>query len=173
MKTILIALLVTGCAPVAAAAPDYVERHDAPQFDQPARVPETSHATRGEHVQLMPPPEPEYQIDPEWPCVEWFGLSLDAGFTPDFWPQMGVIMYRESRCTPTVHNTSDPSGGSIGLMQTNCGWRGYLKNLGILETCQDLFDPLTNLTAARAIVQYDLDKGRCPWKQWATKKGMC
>jgi hypothetical protein len=180
MKTILIALLVTGCTP-AAASPDYVERHDAPQFDQPASIPTTAHATRGEHLQLTPTPAPEPA--PDWPCAEWFQLSLAAGFTVDYWPQMGVIMYRESRCQPNAHNTADPITGSRGLMQVNGFWcrkstwyphpAGYLGTLNVLTSCDDLFDPLTNLQAARAIVQYDLDKGRCPWTQWSTRQGQC
>ena len=173
MRAILIALLVSGCTPAFADSPDYVERHDEPTFDQPARIPETAHATRGEHLQLMPPPEPEYEIDPEWPCVEWFGLSIEAGFEPSDWPRVGTIAYRESRCRPEVHNATDPSGGSFGIMQVNCSWRRYLADRGILTRCHELHDPLTNLVAARAIVQYDRDRGRCDWKQWATKRGMC
>jgi hypothetical protein len=138
-------------------------------ISEPATIPETSHATRGEHVRLMPAPVETIETE----CAEWFDLSMEAGFEKSDWPKMSVIMYRESRCQPDVHNATDPSGGSFGLMQVNCSWRRYLADRGIITRCHDLFDPYNNLAAARAIVQYDRDRGQCDWKQWATKRGMC
>jgi len=150
MKTLLTFMLIlTGCSTVSASEPDYVERTDQSAFNastvnEPATVPNTPHAVRGEHLQLIPPPEPEYNIDPEWLCVEWFPLSIEAGFEPSDWPRVGIIAYRESRCRPEVHNATDPSGGSFGIMQVNCSWRRYLADRGILQRCHELHDPYTN-----------------------------
>ena len=172
MRTLLtLILILTGCSTAYASGPDYVERTDESRFDAPV-VLETP-AVRGTPIQVTEPPVQLFIADPDWKCVEWFDLSLDAGFEPSDWPAMGIIMQRESNCWPWVHNTRDPAGGSLGLMQVNCSWRRYLADRGILQTCQDLFDPFTNLVAARAIVQYDRDRGQCDWKQWATKRGLC
>jgi hypothetical protein len=43
--------------------------------------------------------------------------------------------------------------------------KGYLQSLGIIEYCEDLFDPLTNLIAAKALYDYSKEKGSGfqPW----------
>ena len=93
------------------------------------------------------------------------------------WPEsqlavLHAVVWRESRCLPDVHNPSDPRGGSWGLAQINgfwckpnptTGWPiGYLQHYGILETCDDLYDPHTNLRAALQIWS------RSGWAPWST-----
>ena len=117
-----------------------------------------------------PPPPP---IPADWQCVEWYEVSIEAGFTHDDWPAVGIIAWRESRCNPAAFNGRDPSGGSRGIMQVNGSWRSWLRDRGIITHVTDLHDPLTNMRAARAIVQYDRDRGRCSWTQWSTKRGLC
>jgi hypothetical protein len=58
-------------------------------------------------------------------------------------------------------------------MQVNGSWRTWLRDRGIISQVTDLHDPLTNFRAARAIVQYDRDRGRCDWQQWSTRRGLC
>lgn len=88
----------------------------------------------------------------DWQCPQWMALALDAGFTTDDLPTVDRLILRESTCRPDAYNGSDPNGGSRGLMQINgiwCDW--WLQEQGVLDTCEQLFDPLTNLRAAKAI----------------------
>lgn len=88
----------------------------------------------------------------DWKCPQWLGLALEAGFDPAELPTVDRLLWRESRCNPDSFNRDDPNGGSRGLMQVNgiwCEW--YMQSLDILDTCDELFDPWTNLRAAKAI----------------------
>jgi hypothetical protein len=86
-------------------------------------------------------------------------------------------MWRESRCQPDAHNPTDPHGGSYGLMQINGFWcqpsrynaSGWLQAQGLLQTCTDLYNPYTNLLAAKAIYDYGIERGNCPWGPWTTR----
>jgi hypothetical protein len=179
MRTILIALLVSGCTPAVASSPDYVERHDEPTFDQPARIPETAHATRGEHVQLTPPPEPVYVPFDGAQCPEWHEIALQAGWEIEHLERLDYIIWRESRCQPNAHYKADPMTGSRGLTQVNGFWclknrwepnpAGYLGAKGIITSCEDLFDPLMNLQSAKAIYDYGVERSQCPWRPWSTR----
>lgn len=140
-------------------------------LDRPATISPGVYALREFARRVTDPPTPPIPAD--WVCVEWYETSLAAGFTRDDWPALGVIMWRESRCNPAAFNGRDPAGGSRGLTQVNGSWRGWLRQQGILWDITELHDPLTNLRAARAIVQYDRDRGNCPWKQWSTRQGLC
>lgn len=84
------------------------------------------------------------------------------------------VMHRESRCIHTVFNSSDPNGGSIGLMQINMFWckpsryypDGWLQAQNLVASCDDLYNPLTNLKAAKAIYDYSLDWNGNGWQPW-------
>ena len=94
------------------------------------------------------------------------------------WPKKELdtlvkIANRESRCTPRAHNKTRNVDGSedYGLMQINdWSWckptryyaKGYLQQLGIIKTCDDLFNPILNLTAAYALFEYSDNT----WEQW-------
>jgi hypothetical protein len=144
-------------------------------LDRPATISPPGFAERQAARRVTNPPPPPIPAD--WQCSEWYETSLAAGFERSDWPALGIIMWRESRCRPTVHNGSDPNTGSFGLTQINGYWcrGGGLRNLGwpAGNHCPAMFDPLTNLQAARAIVQYDRDRGRCSWQQWSTRRGLC
>ena len=89
------------------------------------------------------------------------------------WPliEMGTvarILYRESGCRADAYNGKDTAGGSYGLYQINGYWcrpnkywpTGWLQAQGILETCEQLFDPKINTYSAIAIWH---NSGYGPW----------
>lgn len=110
----------------------------------------------------MPPHE-----HPE--CAEWLNLATSLGWEADNLPMLERVIWRESRCQPHQLNATDPNGGSLGLTQVNRFWclpsryypDGYLQAHGVLNTCDDLFNPAINLSAALAIYEYANG-----WSQW-------
>jgi hypothetical protein len=108
-------------------------------------------------------------------CGEWFDLAMTVGWDEQEWPVLDRVLYRESRCLPTVHNPHDPAGGSYGLAQINGFWCspsrytevGWLQDNGRLISCSDLYRPEINLGAALAIWNYDVARGGCGWRAWA------
>ena len=109
-------------------------------------------------------------------CGEYHDLAIQAGWPESQWPKLSYVMHRESRCNTFSFNKSDPNGGSRGLIQINGFWcrksrysaNGWLQDKFILQTCDDLFDPLTNLRAGWAMWQYSQEHNRCGWRPWAT-----
>jgi hypothetical protein len=79
------------------------------------------------------------------------------------------VAVRESRCTSDAFNPHDTMGGSAGIYQVNFFWckpstywpTGWLQAQGILQTCDELFDPVTNTKAMVAIWN---NSGWLPWK---------
>ena len=118
-------------------------------------------------------------VPPTARCGQWWGLALDVGWHVDSMLELDYIMWRESRCDPTQHNTTRNEDGStdIGLMQIN-DWSwclptrwypgGYLQTIGVLTTvgCSELFDPATNLRAAKAIHEYHQRQGQEGFEAW-------
>jgi len=110
-------------------------------------------------------------------CGEWRELALMIGWPAEEWPTLSYVLHRESRCNVGSHNKTDPMSGSRGLMQINGFWckpskywpNGWLQAQGILTSCDDLYDPETNLRAGLAIWLYGEDKHGCGWRgPWAT-----
>ena len=112
-------------------------------------------------------------------CGQWWGLAQDLGWHADSMPTLDYVMWRESRCDPTQHNTTRNEDGStdIGLTQINdWSWclptrwypKGYLQTVGVLTTvgCEQLFDPATNLKAAKAIHDYHIQQGQKGFEAW-------
>ena len=113
-------------------------------------------------------------------CGQWWGLAQDIGWEAKDMPTLDYIMWRESRCDPTQHNTTLNADGStdIGLTQINdrswclpTRWypEGYLQTVGVLTKvgCTELFDPAINLKAAKALYDYSKENngnGFEPWK---------
>lgn len=113
-------------------------------------------------------------------CPQWWALAREAGWTDDLLPTLDYLMWKESRCDPTQHNTTRNKDGSadVGLTQINdrswclpTRWYpdGYLQTIGVLPTvgCEHLFDPYLNLLAAKAIHDYAQQtngNGFHPWK---------
>jgi hypothetical protein len=112
---------------------------------------------------------------PDARCPMWWSLALSVGFTAEQMPTLDRVLHRESRCDETQLNASDPNGGSIGLTQINRFWclpsryypDGYLQTMQILDTCDQLYEPLINLRAALALVEYSRSVGLSDWHQWA------
>lgn len=107
-------------------------------------------------------------------CHQYATAVAFVGFPPSERTVALRVMHRESRCIHTVFNSSDPNGGSIGLMQINMFWckpskyfqNGWLQTQGLVESCDELYNPLTNLKAAKAIYDYSLDWNGNGWQPW-------
>lgn len=121
-------------------------------------------------------------IPPTARCGQWWGLATQVGWTEADLPTLDYVLWKESRCDPAQHNTTLNKDGSsdMGLTQINdrswclpTRWYpdGYLQTLGILTTvgCDQLFDPATNLTAAKAIYDYSRETNGNGWKPWSIK----
>jgi hypothetical protein len=112
-------------------------------------------------------------------CPQWWPLAREAGWTDDLLPTLDYVMWKESRCDPTQHNTTRNRDGStdIGLTQINdrswclpTRWYpgGYLQTIGALPTvgCEQLFNPYLNLISAKAIHDYALQHNGHGWQPW-------
>jgi hypothetical protein len=110
------------------------------------------------------------------PCPEWHPTAIAAGWDTDQLHRLGYIIWRESRCDPDAFNGDDPNSGSRGLTQINGFWclpsqyhpDGWLQDQGVLQDCEELYDPLTNLIAALVIYGYADSRG-CGWSPWTTR----
>ncbi len=110
-------------------------------------------------------------------CGEWHDLAISVGWTEAQWPKLSHVLHRESRCNIGSFNRTDPNGGSRGLMQINGYWcrknkynpSGWLQAKGILNTCDDLYNPEVNLRAGLAMWQYSQERNKCGWRPWATR----
>lgn len=105
-------------------------------------------------------------------CPQYETTILSVGFTRQELPTLDAIIYRESRCLSYVVNRTlnKDKSHDYGLTQINGrSWceptryypNGYLQTLGILNECDDLLNPVTNLEAAFALFTYA--KGFGPW----------
>lgn len=105
-------------------------------------------------------------------CPQYETTILSVGFTWQELPTLDAIIYRESRCLSYVVNRTlnKDKSHDYGLTQINGrSWceptryypDGYLQTLGILNECDDLLNPVTNLEAAFALYTYA--KGFGPW----------
>lgn len=120
-----------------------------------------------------------YIVPPTARCGQWWGLASQVGWPDEAMETLDYIMWRESRCDPSQHNTTLNADGSsdVGLTQVNdrswclpTRWYpdGYLQSLGILSTvgCEQLFDPAFNLKAALAIYEYHRGQGQQGFEAW-------
>lgn len=110
-------------------------------------------------------------------CPQWWETAIKAGWTNKQLPTLDFIISRESRCVTQAHNTTLNQDGSedLGLTQINDkSWCkpnrynpvGYLQSLGIIDYCEQLFDPYTNLKAAKAIYDYSEKTNGNGFKPW-------
>ena len=134
-------------------------------YNAPSALPVTPPVT----VYLAPVmPSTTTTVKPLTDCQYALQLASQAG-----WPltEMGTvarIIYRESGCKVDAYNGKDTAGGSYGLYQINGYWCrpnkywpiGWLQAKGILQTCNDLFDPVINTNSALAIWH---NSGYGPW----------
>lgn len=92
----------------------------------------------------------------------WRSTALAAGWTAEQWPWVACIINRESGGNPNARSPSNDSG----LMQINDVNVGHLRKAGIINSRWDLFDPYTNLVAAKNL--YNLS-GTGPWRATRSK----
>jgi len=157
MRWLLAALLLSLAAPVVSAqapGPEIASEPVAPLRTHPA--------LQDAPVSVLTPP-----VDAK--CPEWWPLSIYAGFNTDEARIVDTILYRESRCDYNAFNRQDPNGGSRGLMQVNGSWTKWLRDKGILDKVEDLFEPAVNLAATRAIYEYGVAKHGWGWAPWGMK----
>ena len=107
-------------------------------------------------------------------CPEWAQLAVSVGWREQDLAMLDSVIHRESRCFTWVHYGKDPNGGSYGLTQINAYWckpsqwypMGYLQAFGVLETCDELYLPRTNLLSARLIWLYSDREHGDGWLPW-------
>jgi hypothetical protein len=110
-------------------------------------------------------------------CGEYHDLAIAVGWNESQWAKLSFVMNRESRCNNMSFNKTDPNGGSRGLIQINGFWckknkynpSGWLQAQGILNNCDDLFNPEINLRAGLAMWNYSQQHNKCGWRPWATR----
>jgi hypothetical protein len=139
-------------------------------------VPSSTERVEALPISDSPPPRLDVldplQLPPTIRYPRWARLALEVGFPISTLPTVDLLIHRESRGLPQLVNRTRNRDGSHdwGLLQINGrSWceptryypSGYLQTLRILNTCEELLDPLTNLKAAHAIWVYA--KGFGPW----------
>ena len=102
-------------------------------------------------------------------CEQFSALAINLGWPIDERTVLESVMFRESTCTPNAVNSTDPNGGSRGLMQINGFWTPWLKQRGIINNVDDLLQAQTNLLAALEIYNYGVNKHGYGWGPWSTK----
>jgi len=142
---------------------------------QPETVPSTIYSPATTHyspVQATNPPTPTSTTP--WPaagnCEAYVAIAAHVG-----WPQteldtLRLAMRLESGCNPQAVGDA---GDSIGLLQIHCptwgtpnsNWPiGWIQHYGWGD-CNDLYDPVVNLTVGLAI--WEGWKGSTPgWQHW-------
>lgn len=112
----------------------------------------------------------EPKAPPRGICPPVYDTALTIGFTPDEAALLDRIAWHESRCSYDVRGDLT-RGVSYGILQIhgpswcepNRYWPdGYLQTKGVLETCEDLFDPAISVIAAGHIYR---EGG---FEQWST-----
>lgn len=113
-------------------------------------------------------------------CPQWYGVARQAGWPESDWARLDHVMYRESRCDPTVHAHIGKgyvfrNDDSRGLVQVNVkegiGTRPFIGPL-VNWNFDALWDPYTNLWVGRRM--YELWSSKpwshyCGWWGWSTK----
>ena len=103
-------------------------------------------------------------------CEQFSALAINLGWPIDERTVLESVMFRESTCTPNAVNSTDPNGGSRGLMQINGFWTPWLKQRGIINNVDDLLQAQTNLLAALAIYNYGVERHGYGWGPWSATK---
>ena len=99
-------------------------------------------------------------------CPQFWDTALQVGWK---WKDIKVldkIMFRESQCNPSAFNSKDPMGGSRGLIQINGFWTPWLRQQGLRNAPDALFNPELNLLAGLHIYNYGVDKYGDGWGPW-------
>ncbi len=110
-------------------------------------------------------------------CAKWFNIAKQAGWQDEHLPILDQILWRESRCVAGAINKVLNRDGSwdYGLTQINdrswckaTRWYpdGYLQSVGVLDYCNDLLDPYTNLKAAKILYDYSKTNNNNGFQPW-------
>lgn len=97
-------------------------------------------------------------------CPDWWDEARAAGWAEDELVHVDALMWRESRCQPNARSTTRDSG----LLQVNDVHLEWLAGYGI--TADALFDPTTNLVAARLVWAQALEWWGCGWRPWRAEE---
>jgi hypothetical protein len=128
----------------------------------------------GSNVSALPPKivsdSPYAQEWVEMPyCPQWGFTARMAGWPDRLIPQLGYIMWRESRCLPDTCPT--PSRPDLrrcrdwGLTQINDhSWKRIIREQGY--RIDDMLNPYHNLRFAWWLCQYSITYYNDCWKQW-------
>jgi hypothetical protein len=111
-------------------------------------------------------------------CPDYYLSAKEIGWPEDQLDRLDYVIWRESRCDSSAHNEFDPASGSRGIIQINGFWcrpnryssEGFLQENGVIDSCEDLFDPEINLKAGLVIYNYGVEKHGCGWGPWSTRK---
>jgi hypothetical protein len=109
---------------------------------------------------------------PDTDCAEWYPLAMEVGWPEAEWPTLSYVMHRESRCDPSVTSRHDDRG----LLQIHPpSWCqpnryneiGWLQAQGVINECEELYDPRQNLLAGYMIYLYGVEKHGYGWGPWS------
>jgi len=99
-------------------------------------------------------------------CPQFYDEAIRAGWSPSQWKRIDYIIFRESRCTPSVYNGKGRDN-SYGLMQLNMkalkSWVGPMVDWDFTR----LYDPYTNLRIGRVLYGKAASMWGCGWKPWS------
>jgi len=167
-RTLAVILAVAMAAPLAASAYSAGLLDDTPgPLETSARVAPVADAWT---PSASPRPAPPVRITTTTTsrppvsalCPQWWPTARRAGWRRTQLPRVDQIMWRESRCIPTVRSSTRDSG----LMQVNDIHLGWLAGYGITQA--DLLDPATNLRAARLLYRRAAQMFGCGWQPWGS-----
>jgi hypothetical protein len=125
-------------------------------------------STRYEPATTVPEAPSATTLPPIGVCWPVFVYAVEAGFTPEEALVVDQLAWLESRCDARAVGDG---GESLGLMQIHApSWcepnrwneTGYLQAALVLDSCEELFDPVVAVKAARAVY---LEGG---FQQWST-----
>lgn len=100
-------------------------------------------------------------------CTEWWEIAVSAGWPEELLPQLGRIMWSESRCLPDVVGT-----GAIGLTQIQ--WnahRHWVEEIGYIR--ENLFIPVINLEVAWILYNKAEKDYGCGFQPWYMSGDWC
>jgi hypothetical protein len=109
-------------------------------------------------------------------CPQWYGTARLAGWPAHEWERLDYVMWRESRCDPSVLNDNPSTGDySISLLQVNIkpgiGTRPFIGPL-VDYQWDRLYDPYTNLWVGRRMYELFSTKSwsnYCGWWGWSAR----
>lgn len=106
---------------------------------------------------LLAPMKAEAQMDV---CAPYVRMASEAGWAPQHLSKVRALMWRESRCTPTVRSRTRDTG----LMQINdivLRDHRFRKAFPAVTSWEQLRDPMLNLRVARWLFRV---AGWSPWR---------